>query len=109
LEVRYKDKKIRDLCEKQAVAEKRLGAASARKLRLRLLALEAATRVTDLVAGNPHPLKGDRLGQFALDLAGGWRLVFAPAHDPCPTRPDGGIEWSHVTVISIESIGDYHG
>lgn len=109
MEVRYKDKKIRDLCEKQAVAEKRLGAASARKLRLRLLALEAATRVTDLVAGNPHPLKGDRLGQFALDLAGGWRLVFAPAHDPCPTRPDGGIEWSHVTVISIESIGDYHG
>ena len=109
MEVPYKDKKIRDLCEKQAVAEKRLGAASARKLRLRLLALEAAARVTDLVAGNPHPLKGDRLGQFALDLAGGWRLVFAPAHDPCPTRPDGGIEWSHVTVISIESIGDYHG
>lgn len=109
MEVRYKDKKIRDLCEKQAVAEKRLGAASARKLRLRLLALEAAARVTDLVAGNPHPLKGDRLGQFALDLAGGWRLVFAPAHDPCLTRPDGGIEWSHVTVISIESIGDYHG
>lgn len=109
MEVRYKDKKIRDLCEKQAVAEKRLGAASAHKLKLRLLALEAAARVTDLVAGNPHPLKGDRLGQFALDLAGGWRLVFAPAHDPCPTRHDGGIEWSHVTVISIESIGDYHG
>ena len=73
-----------------------------------MLALEAATRVTDLVAGNPHPLKGDRLGQFALDLAGGWRLVFAPAHDPCPTRPDGSIEWSEITIISIEFIGDYH-
>jgi toxin HigB-1 len=108
LEVRYKDKKIRDLCEKQAVAEKKLGAASARKLKLRLTALEAAARVTDLVGGNPHPLKGDRLGEFALDLAGGWRLVFAPAHDPCPTRPDGGIEWSQVTIVSIEYIGDYH-
>ena len=108
MEVRYKDKKIRELCEKQAVAEKKLGAASARKLTVRLVALEAAARVTDLVAGNPHPLKGDRLGQFALDLAGGWRLVFAPAHDPCPTRPDGGIEWSQVTIVSIEYIGDYH-
>ena len=49
-----------------------------------------------------------RLGQFALDLAGGWRLVFAPAHDPCPTRPDGSIEWSEITIISIEFIGDYH-
>ena len=78
MEVRYKDKKIRDLCEKQAVAEKRLGAASARKLRLRLLALEAAARVTDLVAGNPHPLKGDRLGQFALDLCPGPRPLPHP-------------------------------
>lgn len=108
MEVRYKDKKIRDLCERQAVAEKKLGAASARKLKVRLVALEAAARVTDLVAGNPHPLKGDRLGEFALDLAGGWRLVFAPANDPCPTRPDGGIEWSQVTIVSIEYIGDYH-
>lgn len=108
MEVRYKDKKIRELCEKQAVAEKKLGAASARKLKVRLVALEAAARVTDLVAGNPHPLKGDRLGEFALDLAGGWRLVFAPAHDPCPTHPDGGIEWSQVTIVSIEYIGDYH-
>jgi len=108
LEVRYKDKKIRELCEKQAVAEKKLGADSARKLKVRLVALEAAARVTDLVAGNPHPLKGDRLGQFALDLAGGWRLVFSPDHDPCPTRPDGSIEWSQVTIVSIEYIGDYH-
>jgi len=108
LEIRYKDKKIRALCETQAVAEKKLGAVSARKLKLRLLALEAVTRVTELVAGNPHPLKGNRLGQFALDLAGGWRLAFAPANDPCPTRSDGGIEWSQVTIISIEFIGDYH-
>ncbi|MDI3491055.1 MAG: toxin HigB [Thauera sp.] len=108
MEILYKDKKIRELCEKQAAAEKKLGAACARKLKLRLLALQAATRVSELVAGNPHPLKGDRHGQFALDLAGGWRLVFAPANEPCPTRPDGGVDWSEVTIVSIEYIGDYH-
>lgn len=108
MEIRFKDKRVRELCEKQSAAEKKLGAACARKLRTRLSDLEAASRVSDLAAGNPHPLKGDRLGQFALDLAGGVRLVFAPDNDPCPTRPGGGIDWSQVTVVCIEYIGDYH-
>jgi proteic killer suppression protein len=108
LEINFKDKKIRDLCERQAVAEKKLGAACARKLRIRLSALEAASRVTDLVAGDPHPLKGDRAGQFSLGLAGGWRLVFAPDHDLSPALADGSIDWSQVTVICIEYIGNYH-
>jgi toxin HigB-1 len=108
LKIRYSDKKLRELCERRAVAEKKLGASCAAKLRIRLAALEASRRVTDLVAGNPHPLKGDRAGQFALDLAGGWRLVFAPDHEPCPTREQGGIDWSQVTIICIQFIGDYH-
>jgi toxin HigB-1 len=108
MEVRFGDKKVRELCEKRATAERKLGSDCARKLRARLADLEAAGRVTDLVAGNPHPLKGDRAGQFALDLAGGWRLVFAPGNDPCPRNPDGSIAWSAVTIVCIEYIGDYH-
>ncbi|MBL1260299.1 MAG: type II toxin-antitoxin system RelE/ParE family toxin [Thiotrichaceae bacterium] len=108
MEIRFKDKKLRRLCEERVVAEKKLGAACARKLRARLSDLEAASVVTELPAGNPHPLKGDRAGQFSLNLAGGWRLVFAPANDPCPRHVDGGIDWSQVTIVSIEYIGDYH-
>ena len=108
MEIHFKDKKIRELCEKRAVAEKKLGAPCARKLRTRLDDLVAATRVTDLVAGNPHPLKGDRHGQFAVDLAGGFRLVFVPKHDPCPVKEDASIDWSQVTIVDIEFIGDYH-
>ncbi len=108
MQIRYKDKKLRDLCEKKAVAEKKLGAACAGKLRSRLADLEAASRVSDLVAGHPHPLKGDRAGQFALSLAGGWRLVFSPGHDPSPTLADGAIDWSQVSIVCIDYIGDYH-
>ena len=75
---------------------------------LRLQALEAAACVTDLQAGNPHPLAGDRHGEFALDLAGGLRLSFVPAHDPWPTKPDGSIDWAQVTSVTIEYIGNYH-
>lgn len=108
MEVIYKDKKIRELCENHAVAQRRLGPLTAHKLKIRLVALEAATRVTDLVAGNPHPLEGDRFGQFAIDLVGGYRLVFTQAHTPSLTGPSGATDWSKVTIIKIEYIGDYH-
>lgn len=108
MKILFANKTVRKLCEDQREAEKKLGSQTARKLRTRLADLEAAGRVTDLVAGNPHPLKGSRKGQFALNLAGGYRLVFSSADEPCPTTEDGGINWAQVTLVSIEYIGDYH-
>ncbi len=108
MEIRFKDKRLRELCEKRAVAAKKLGDVVARKLQTRLADIAAESRVSDLLAGNPHPLKGGRLGQFALDLAGGWRLVFGPANEPIPRRDDASIDWSAVTIVCIEYIGDYH-
>ena len=108
LEINFKDKKLRELCEKKADAVKKLGDVSSRKLQTRLADMAAASRVTDLMAGNPHSLKGDRLGQFALVLSSGWRLVFAPANDPVPRREDASVDWSAVTIVCIEYIGDYH-
>lgn len=108
MKIEFKNKLLRELCEKRAIAARKLGDACARKLHGRLADLEAAANVTELRAGNPHPLLGDRRGQFALDLSGGWRLVFAPANDPLPRREDASIDWSRVTIVSIEYIGDYH-
>lgn len=108
MEIRFRDKSLSEICQKRAVANKKLGDISARKLRARISDLEAAERVTDLQAGNPHPLKGDRRGQFALELSGGWRLVFEPANKPVPRKDDSSIDWSRVTIVSIEFIGDYH-
>ena len=108
MEIKFKDKNVRELCEKQAVAVKKLGPLCARKLRSRLDDLDTAERISDLIAGNPHPLKGKRLGQLALDLVGGFRLVFKSANDPIPRHEDGGIDWTQVTIVCIEFIGDYH-
>ncbi|AUT99882.1 killer suppression protein HigA [Morganella morganii subsp. morganii] len=108
MEILFENSKIQKICEQKKEAEKKLGPICARKLRTRLSDLESASRVTDLVAGNPHPLKGDRAGQFALSLHGGYRLVFSPSNDPCPTTPDGAIDWDKVTIVCIEYIGDYH-
>lgn len=108
MDITFRDSKLQKLCEQQSVAQKKLGQACARKLRSRLADLVAATSVQDLVAGKPHPLKGDRDGQFALSLQGGVRLVFESANDPVPHKKDGSIDWAKVSVVCIVFIGDYH-
>lgn len=76
-----------------------LGKPATRRLHARLADLMAASSVADLVAGHPHPLRGDRAGQLALDLDGGRRLVLEPYEDPAPARDDGSIVWARVTDV----------
>lgn len=108
MEIVFKDKTIKDLCEQASLAQRKLGKRMAQKLQGRLADLMAVASVAELCAGRPHPLSGDRAGQFALDLVHPCRLVFEPAHHPVPRR-DGGVDWSQVTKVCIIWIGDYHG
>lgn len=108
MEINFINHDLRTLCEQEKLAVKKLGKPCARKLRTRLADLIAAAHVRELVAGRPHPLSGDRQGQFALDLHGGIRLVFKPDHEPVPALADGGIDWTQVSRIIIVFIGDYH-
>lgn len=108
MDILFKTETERALCLSEHVAKKQLGANSAKKLRTRLADLRAAARVSDLIAGRPHPLKGDRSGQFALNLHGGMRLVFESAHMATPLTTDGAIDWPQVTAVRIVFIGDYH-
>ena len=108
MEISYADAHLEKLCRESKAATRLLGAISAKKLQLRLTELFAAENVAELVAGRPHPLTGKRSGQFALDLSGGDRLVFVPATQPAPVKPDQSIDWAKVTTITIIELGDYH-
>lgn len=108
MKVYIPDDALRALCEQQRLANKKLGTPCARKLRSRLADIVAAASVSELVAGRPHPLKGDREGQFSLSLNGGVRLVFEPAHNPVPQLASGGIDWAQIKQVNILFIGDYH-
>lgn len=108
MKITFRNRNLRRTCEEQKKAQKKLGTNSARKLRARLGDLESVSRVSELVAGKPHPLKGDRDGEFSLELAGGCRVTFSPDHEPYPRKSDGSIDWTRVTDVCIEFIGDYH-
>lgn len=108
MDIKFASKDLAELCQSERRAMRELGQAGARKLFARLADLAAADHVGELVAGYPHPLKGDRAGQFSVRLDGGRRLVFSAANDPVPVNDDGSIDWSCVTRVRIEFIGDYH-
>jgi len=108
MDIEFSSPDLQALCEQQRLMARQLGNNCSRKLRARLADLMAAASVAELTAGRPHPLKGDRAGQFALDLYGGKRLVFEPAHNPVPAREDGSLAWESVTKVRIVFIGDYH-
>lgn len=108
MDIEFSSTDLQALCEQQRLMTKKLGDNCSRKLRTRLGDLRAAGNVAELSSGRPHPLKGERAGQFALDLSDGKRLVFEPANNPAPTRDDDSIAWDLVTKVRIVFIGDYH-
>ena len=108
MEIEFGDSKLKKLCETRREATRRLGADSARRLGTRLSEIQAAATVGELFAGNPHPLSGDREGEFALNLAAGMRLVFIPNDDPVPTTDTGQIDWPRVSSVKVVFVGDYH-
>jgi toxin HigB-1 len=108
MEITFKNKKVRKECEQDSEAKKNYGADNAKKLKARMRDLINVENVTSLIAGKPHRLERDRLGQYAVYLAGGMRLVFEPDNDPVPLKEDGSIDWSQVTKICILEIVNYH-
>jgi proteic killer suppression protein len=108
MKIEFATTKLKKSCESEKEMTKAYGDIAAKKLRSRLEDICAVSRVTEIIAGRPHPLKGGRSGQFAIDLHRGVRLVFEPANDPVSRDQSGNILWEDVTEVKIVYIGDYH-
>jgi len=110
LDILFASEKLELLCHDDRLATRTLGAPSARKLRARLddLISSANLDYARNLPGRFHALTGDRAGQYAVDLQAGRRLVVAPANDPLLSRPDGSLDLTKVTIISVIYVGDYH-
>jgi len=107
----FRTKKLRDLCSKEKEGVKALGANCAKRLRQRLMELSAAESLADIPHAPPprlHALTGDRDGQFSVDLAHPYRLLFILADDPLPLNENNEIDRARVREIEIIDITDTH-
>ena len=110
MEISYANRRIEKICTDEKAARKELGHDGAKVLRKRLDQMRYVESLEDLrlQAGGWHELVGDRKGELACSLTKLKRLVFMPANDPIPTKPDGGLDWSKITAVMNIEIVDYH-
>lgn len=110
MDIVFAEPRLAKVCNDDKASKQSIGAVGAKKLRRRLDDLAAAPTLAVMrtLPGRCHELKGDLDGHLAMDLDGGRRLVFKPAHDPVPSKEDGGLDWSRVTAVCVTQIGDYH-
>lgn len=82
-----------------------------KKIRQRLDDFDAAENLAvigQLPGARCEELKGNRAGQLSVRAHDGMRIIFRPMHEPVPVKLDGGLDWSAVTAIEVESIEDDH-
>ena len=110
MDIIFKDSSFQEQCNNQKLLVKTYGKDMAKRIRRRLDDLQAAHTLDTMrtLPGRCHELKGDRVNQISLDLVHPQRLIFEPANDPIPIKPDGGIDWSQVTAIQVLCIEDPH-
>jgi len=87
------------------------GNACGKKVMQRLDDIKAAENLKILctLPGRCHALKGDRHGQWSLDLKHPLRLLFAPSNYPLCKMEDGSLDLEKVTVVTIIEVEDTHG
>jgi plasmid maintenance system killer protein len=110
MEVTFAKSKLQKICNSESKLRGTYGPRMAQVLQQRLADLESADTLEDMrnLPGRCHELVANLKGRLALDLVHPIRLVFRPDHHPPPIDEDGRLDWSKVTKIEIEEIGDYH-
>jgi plasmid maintenance system killer protein len=110
VKINFKSNKL----EKQLTIPKEMHKAfgqMAKMVNQRMKELKAADNLAvmrTIPAAKCHELTQNRKGQLAVKVSGNYRLIFYPDHDPVPSKADGGMEWSSITIIEIIEIEDYH-
>lgn len=108
MKISFRTEKLKKICESEKKMIKNFGPVAAEKLKNRLEDLMSASNVSELIAGKPHPLKGDRSDEYAVTIFQGLRMTFNSANDPVPFDQNNKIDWRCVTEVCINFIGDYH-
>lgn len=98
LEIYYKTKKLQKECENYRQSNCSYGTEMAIKIAQRINEIKSADTVENLVKfsiGRCHPLKGDRQGEYAMDLVHPYRLIFVVKNET-------------IQIAKIIEINDYH-
>lgn len=98
MQVEYKNKYLGRLCTDASYAAKEFSVRMAEELQKRIDQIQSMDTIEHLLQfhiGGCHKLKGDRKGQFAMDLVKGYRLIFI-------------VKGEDIQIAEIIDVRDYH-
>lgn len=101
LEISYADKKIRNICDSEAVALRRLPPNVVKALMHRLTDLNSASNIMDVPLGNPREISGDPPGEYRLDLVDGYFLMFCAVDLNLPINDKNKVDWTKVGRLKL--------
>ena len=117
-----RDNSLKQILKDAKERQRRFGAPMAKKIGLRVDALEAAESLADFwppYSGPErcHELKGDRAGTFSMDVKQPYRILFRPDESTEETKKtsadkkpiDEKERWTAIRTIELTSIEDTHG
>ena len=83
----------------------------AKKVAIRLEDIRAAPNLAvlkQIPQAGCHELKGDRAGDWTVNISGNHRLIFELDHNPVPRKEGGLIDEKMITDIVVTGTEDYH-
>ncbi|MEA5510637.1 killer suppression protein [Crocosphaera sp. UHCC 0190] len=110
MDIVFQDPKLEKECNNQKLLQRKHGQDRAKRIRRRLDDLKAASTLEDMrnIPGRCHELTNNRAGQLSLDLDHPYPLIFEPANNPIPRKPDWGLDWTKITTIRIIGVENTH-
>ena len=112
MEIRYKNKRIRDICENEKKAIKKYNKIIAEKLIFSIEFLKNSKSLKDVADYNNfnfrlHELKYERKGQFAIDLGKttGYRLIIEPV---TVNKENEIISYESINIVEIMEVSNHY-
>ena len=104
MEVAFRTKRLRTICEDEEEASRSLDLAVVDQLVSRLADLRAADSLADLIAGNP--VLSDDQTTVTIDLTKGYAIQLQVNHHALPIDSDGKLQRENVRRFQVIDIGE---
>jgi len=111
MQITFINKKLAKLLGSQKETLRAYGPDNGRRILLRLQQMADAGNLAELARlpqTRVHELKADRDEQISVDVKHPYRLLMVPGHAEASRKPDGGLDWTRITQITVTAIVDTH-
>lgn len=103
MELAFRTRRLRILCEDHDEAVRTVGAAAADALRTRIADLRAVTYLAELPVGRPTVIDGDP-PQLRFELGADWSLQMTVTHQNVPRTEEGDLDQTRVRRACVLEI-----